>query len=585
MKRILYILFAFTCTSVLAGDAEIFQAMEKEIQRAMKDLRIEEMAPPYFISLRLRDDKSRSFNAAFGVLHQENESHHRSLHATVRVGSPEMDNTNFGDVMSFGSMFGSGGARIPLTDDVTALRLAFWSAIDSAYKEGLEAFSKKKGYIENHPQEEYPADFLPLKEKHVVSLPIPKALDMDGLAGLTEKLSHHFRGKPFITEGVVTVGASESTQYYLDSEGNRHVRPETSVALRVDLEAFTKDWYPVGHGLTWVMRHTDELPETSEAVRQINEALAYVEGILDMEPLEEYQGPVIFAGEASGRFFLELLGRGVTAAREPLSSMPDQYGFLSSIAGGGSGQEGFLNRRLGRRILPPGFTVTDRPTEAEWDGHSLMGHLPVDDEGVKSRDIELVKEGKLVALPMRRTATKKFTEINGHARGGGMGQPKGAPTNLFVEDAEGFQREDFMEQVRELASDMDMEEILVITRLQSALTMRRSMRDPMAMFAAMQSGAKNLLSPPLQMHLLNVKTGERKPVWGLVFDGASERILKDIVASSRQRTLYQTLAAGGMLSSMPMSVVAPDILVEEMVLQKMEMQKNRPPLVEMPVLE
>ena len=67
MKRIILLLLLIAVSSAQAGDKEIFTAMKTEIERAMKNLRIEDMDPPYFISLRMFDLEERSISASFGV--------------------------------------------------------------------------------------------------------------------------------------------------------------------------------------------------------------------------------------------------------------------------------------------------------------------------------------------------------------------------------------------------------------------------------------------------------------------------------------------------------------------------------------
>jgi predicted Zn-dependent protease len=562
--------------AAISAEKEIFTAMETEIGRAMESLRIEGMEPPYFVSLRVLDIENQNLTAVFGALQTRSAVDRRRLvQALVRVGSPDLDNTNFRDEYTYSFSQGQGSINIPLQDEITALRCAFWQAFDAAYKDSVEQLSRKKGYLDAHPQEEYPKDFLPAPEKTVLSVPLPKPLQLDGLIPYVEKMSGHLRSASFLTLGKAMLAGNQVIRSYLDSEGNRYVWPESIVVLQVDLKTYTQEWYPIGERLEWTVKNVENLPELSEVEKKLDEVLAYLKALREQKPLESYQGPVVFTGEAAGQFFVDILARGASRARKPIPSA----GYWSG------GSEGFFGERVGWKILPPTFAVWDRPTLQQWERAPLVGYLPVDDEGVKPKDIELVREGKLVSLPMRRTATKKLGEVNGHARGGLFQEPDSVITNLFVEDRGGLDSKDFQEKILSTASDMGLCDVLVITRLRN----RSEMSESTGLFeedetsALFRQSRRNLLRPPSEMFLLNVKTGEKKPAWGLDFSSVTERVLRDILASTTQRTLHQTLSFG--LGGVPLSVVAPDILVEEMVLEKSRVEKQRIPEVPMPGLE
>jgi hypothetical protein len=291
-----------------------------------------------------------------------------------------------------------------------------------------------------------------------------------------------------------------------------------------------------------------------------------LKSLLTQKPLEEYTGPVVFMGPAAGKLFLDLLGKGVTRAREPLSALggnPSQY-------------NGFLAKRFGLKILPKSYEVWDKPNEKEFNSKVLVGSIAVDDEGVKSKDIALIKNGKLVGLPMRRTATKKFSEVNGHARGSINSTPNSAITNLFIEDKNGVSQDAFMNAIKETAADQGVDQVLMVSSLKDETNASDS-DEFLSMFG---SGSRTRLSNPAQMVLYNIKTGEKKPVWGLEFSNVDEKNLKNIIASSKDQTLYQSLAY-----TSPVSIIAPDILIEEITLEKTKLEKLRTPALPMPDLK
>jgi predicted Zn-dependent protease len=575
-KSLTFILFSifillFFSLQTEGGEKEIFEAMQIEIDRSMAKLRLEEMDPPYFISLRMRDVESNELLTSFGSLLNRSDEHYRHVQAIVRVGSPALDHSNF-EEMDF-SFFQYLQRNLPHVDDIKALRHAFWIAIDEAYKKNLKKLSKKKGYLEKHPQEDYPADFLAVSEKTIMILPKEEPDQIKTLHPYVQKISENLRKYSFLTEGIVNLKAYNILQYYLDSEGNKHIRPEKYIWLKVDFEAYTKDWYPIKRKKSWIAKKAEELPNLEKVSAKLNKFLKDMEAVLDQKPLEEYTGPVIFVGQASGKFFSNLFATGISKPREPISAGREMM-FPNPL----EENKGFLAKRFGRKVLPTTYEVWDKPNAKAWKGRSLIGYLPVDDEGIKSKDIHLVNLGKLKGLPMRRTATKKFTEINGHARCFTGKAPEGSITSLFVEDKEGLSSEDFMEKARALAEEEGFEEILIIVSIKEF----EEPSGPEDFSFFIQPGEKSLLANPLEMYLYNAKSGEKKPVWGLEFSGVTERALTEIIASTKEQSIYQFMAHPPYGSFMPKSIIAPDILIQEMTLQKAKVERLRTPDIPMP---
>jgi len=88
--------------------------------------------------------------------------------------------------------------------------------------------------------------------------------------------------------------------------------------------------------------------------------------------------------------------------------------------------------RVGLRVLPKGFSVIDDPGLSRWDGTTLLGGYPIDDEGVVAQRVELVQNGILRRLLMSRTPSKEFRGSNGHGRYGYSTGAVGWPSNLVV---------------------------------------------------------------------------------------------------------------------------------------------------------
>lgn len=577
MKRTCFVMVCILLTgTLLFGGSAVFKAMESELSRAMESIEIEGMDAPYFLSLRMTTSRHSRVSAAMGSIYEDDAAVDRILQVMIRVGSPELDNSNFAEDRNTGGMvFGFARSELPLEDDPLVLRQAIWLAIDTAYKSSLEQLSKKRGYMEKHPQEEYPVDFLPAGEPQTFILEEKEdPFSHESLKNKVVQLSRVLRAHNDLTQGGVSITAESSRQEYLDSEGRRHSRPESYIEVNAWMETYTEDHYPVTNQVAWTVTRQEDLPKIEEMTEKITEAAEYLESIRGIKPAEEYNGPVILSGEAAARLFLDVLGKGVSRPRELLSSQEDSFWRIFAMMGG---EEGGLARRFNRRVLPATFEVWDRPTLKEWEGHPLLGNMIVDDEGVAAKDIHVVEKGKLTALPMSRTATKKCAEINGHARGWPRQMPAGRVTTLLVEDTDALDEEEFLEEAKLLAEDMGLKEVLLVTRITSAA----GIQDPGAFFAMIQSGQSSVLKAPAVAYLLDVTKGEKKPVWGLEFHNVTERVLRDIVASTEHRGLFQERSLFGE-GRLPVSVVVPDVLLEEIMLTRSKLEKHRAPDLPMP---
>jgi len=99
-------LFVLATTPVFAQQENVeTRAMRDEMQRSMKDLHLESQELPYYISYKIVDSNRQVAHASLGALTSSGESHTRVLTVTVRVGSYDLDNTNFSGGIGVGAMF------------------------------------------------------------------------------------------------------------------------------------------------------------------------------------------------------------------------------------------------------------------------------------------------------------------------------------------------------------------------------------------------------------------------------------------------------------------------------------------------
>src|SRR5579863_8753639 len=120
-----------------AGDA-MLQVMQGELNRAKTDLAKSDPAP-YFLSYTVYDQDQIFIAGAYGALLSDTTSKRRNTDVTMRVGTPELDNTH-GQSRSSGMTSGS----LPLQDDPDATARVLWELTDREYKRAAPAYLNVK---------------------------------------------------------------------------------------------------------------------------------------------------------------------------------------------------------------------------------------------------------------------------------------------------------------------------------------------------------------------------------------------------------------------------------------------------------
>jgi len=131
-----------------AADDVVMKALHDELDRSMKQLQLEQLEKPYFISYRVQDRTALDTSATFGGLLTGGVTRVRFLTVQVRVGDYQLDNSNFmTDPPKANGL--TENTVLPIDDDYQELRRQIWLATDTAYKAALEILSRKRAALEN----------------------------------------------------------------------------------------------------------------------------------------------------------------------------------------------------------------------------------------------------------------------------------------------------------------------------------------------------------------------------------------------------------------------------------------------------
>jgi predicted Zn-dependent protease len=548
------------------GDDVVLKALDDELQRSMS-LRLEDLESPYFIQYSVDDVTSHRLSAKYGALLSSAQSRSRILNSQLRVGSYELDNSNFAGRGGAGGSRGlSGVAELPTDDDYLALRHAVWMATDGLYKNSVAVLAQKRAYLRDRNVSDRSPDFT-RAEAPTIALQDRAELAFD--RGVWEeyvrRISDQFENYPHIQDAAVTLTASAETRYLLNSEGSRLRNGSTGTSLRVTAEVQAADGERLSDSLSYFAWMPDQLPELSAVLADV-QRLADRLGEAGRAPiLEEFTGPVLVDGLAAAQLFRQLLARGLAAQASPLGSPRRSGDDLAS--------------RLGRRILPVTFQIYDDPRADRFEGTFLAGHYEFDDEGLPPERVTIVVDGRLEAMVTSRAPTADFAKSNGHGRRPGGGVPTSEIGCLYVEVSKGATPEELKQELIDAADSEGLEFGLRVTSLQNRAAGagafagggRRGGR------GGRGGAAGGVVGDPISVYKVYVSDGREEPIRGLEFADLDVRSLRRIVAAGDARTVHN-IAGSGVASS----VIAPAVLFEELELSRISQEAERAPILAAP---
>lgn len=536
-------------------DPALLSTMETELKRALSDLGNEATGgqqpqpKPYFLSYSVADAESVNIAAQYGGITSSNGSRSRVADIQVRLGSAELDNTH-GDHRTSALTT----IPLPLTDDRAAIARSLWFGTNRGYGKALDALLKVKTEQQVRAKEEdTSADFSAQKAQQA-TLPAAPRLELDRAAweARLREISALFKQYPDIYYDTVAMQASNETDYFVSSEGSRIESPTHVARLIVVGRTRAADGMDLFRVETFEADSPAHLPD-QKTVLEKTEAMAKNLVALRSAPITEpYNGPAILSGRAAAVFFHEVLGHRLEGQRQ---------------RGDEEGQT--FTKLLNKPILPSFLSVADDPTIYDFHGHPLSGHYSFDDEGQPAQRVQLVQDGVLKTFLMSRLPVASFATSNGHGRAQTSKMPTGRQGNLIVTSTKQVSDNELREMLKAEAKKQGKAYGLFFEDISSgfAVTTRRS---PQA-FSVM----------PLVVYRVYVDGRPDELVRGVSIVGTPQAALNRIMVTGDRQDIFNG-ECGAESGTIPVSAVAPAMLVSEIETQRQAQGTARPPIVPPP---
>ncbi len=531
----------------------LIDTMESELHRAMNSLGTSndptQQPKPYYLSYAVSDSDAIVMGAQFGAITGSNESRRRIADVQVRLGAPAEDNTH-GDHRNSALTT----VPLPLTNDGPALARSLWFATNRGYAKALDGYLKVKTEQQVRAKEEdASADFSNEKPTTALLPPSPAlVVDRTAWENRLRELSGLFKQYPDVFFNNVALETSTETDYFVSSEGAKVATPNHVARLIIVARTRAADGMDLFRAETFEAEDASHLPDQKTLIDKTTAMAKNLEALREAPVTEPFNGPAILSGRASAVFFHEVLGHRLEGQRQ---------------RGDDEGQT--FTKLLGKQILPTFLSVSDDPTLATFDGVSLSGHYSYDDEGQPARRVDLIKDGVLDTFLMSRLPIASFSISNGHGRAEVGHMPTGRQGNLIVSSSKTVTDIELREMLKAEAKKQGKAYGLYFEDISSgfAVTTRRS---PQAFQVI-----------PLVVYRVYVDGRPDELVRGVSIVGTPQAALNRILATDNKPDVFNGIC-GAESGSIPVSAVAPAMLVSEIETQRQAQGTARPPILPPP---
>jgi TldD protein len=505
--------------------------------------------PPYFLSYSVSDASSVTIQAQYGALVNSASNHVRVADVQVRLGDPKLDNTH-------GTHRGTAvnSMQLPLTDDREALARSLWLATNTGYSTALDNYLRVKTEAEVRAKEEDSSpDFTNQASQAHIGKPAPlPVVDKAAWEQRVQALSKIFREYPDVYQNAVVLTVQNETDYFASSEGSQVVAPHIAARLVVYATTRAEDGMDLFRARTFEAETIAGLPTQQEMETAIRTLGMSLEALRKAPLTEPFNGPVILSGRAAAVFFHEVLGHRLEGQRQ---------------RGDEEGQT--FTKEIGKEILPTFLSVADDPTVTKFGSTWLSGSYEFDDEGQPGRRVGLIDDGVLKTFLMSRLPIANFDSSNGHGRAQTGRMPTGRQGNLIVTSTKSEPETALRQQLIDEAKKQGKPYGLFFEDISSgfAVTTRNS---PQA-FSVI----------PLVVYRIYVDGRPDELVRGVSIVGTPLAAMKRILATGDKSEVFNG-ECGAESGTIPVSAVAPAMLLSEMETQKQAQGTARPPILPIP---
>ncbi len=534
-----------------ASEDLVLETAIEETNRIYDFLQTQEK-PAYWIGVGIHEIQNLLLQASNGANSTPDLEHRRHLDIDLRVGDYQLDNTHS---IIDGSYFEEPthfDYRFPISNDEKSITDALYFGLDDAYRASLRRLIK----IESNSnlkveREDLSADFSRsdpishLEDFSSLYAPIPE------WQPILEQCSLQFTEQEAILDSMVSLNAQQTIRWFISTEGTQVREVRSHYRLSVMSRTIAEDGMKLMsyEYLDFYAPKSIDLTKTCNKLANIS--IEKINSLREAPLIEPYVAPAILHGRAAAVFFHEILGHRVEGSR-----FKDEN----------DGQT--LTDKIGEQIFPEFIQIADDPTITNYAGQDLSGHYRIDDEGVEAQRVQIVENGELKQFLMSRSPIEGFEHSNGHGRRESGSAPVARQGNLFVSSSKSVSYPELKKLLLEEIKNQNKEFGLIFDDISGGFT-----------FTGRTTPNSYVVKPVTVWKVY--PDGREELVRGVDMIGTPLLTFSRILATSDREQVFNG-SCGAESGWVPVSGIAPDILVKEVEVQRRQKSNDRPPILSKP---
>ncbi|MGA3201445.1 MAG: metallopeptidase TldD-related protein [Bryobacteraceae bacterium] len=546
--RTLVVLFSLSLCA--HAQSPLVKILTDELERNFTALQQKADPAPYFLGYEVTDQEEDIILASRGSLDGQNHNHNRILDITVRAGSPKFDNYRrvSGDIPHF-----TLATRLALDDNADAIRKTVWLTTDRVYRAVAQRLIRLKADEKlRAAAADSSGDFSVEQPQTFFSSPPQLKFNSTEWAARLRKVSAEMVKYPGALNSNVAVEAQRVMTTLVNSEGTRVESGRLFTRLMITARGKATDGMDLASMETFQTADPSTLPKDAEILAAVERAGKNLTDLLHAPPADPFVGPAILSGRAAGVFFHEIFGHRIEGHRQKDESEGQTF-----------------TKSVGKPVLPPFLSVIFDPTLPEYNGIALNGTYVYDDEGVKAQRFVAVENGILKAFLMSRSPIAGFPNSNGHGRRSPGYEVVSRQSNLIVESSN-------------KVSDAELRSMLIAE-------VKKQGKDYGLYFDQVTGGYTTTASRGLQAFTVIPLI-----VYRVFADGRPDELIRGadivgtplasfekIMATSDKMEVFNGIC-GAESGNVPVSAVAPALLVSQIEIQRKERSQDLPPYLSRP---
>ena len=529
----------------------VLQAMQGELNRAKADLGKSDPAP-YYVSYTAYDQETIFIAGAYGALLSNTAVKRRSVDVTMRVGSPDLDNTH-GQSRASGMTSGV----LPLEDDTDAAARVLWELTDREYKRAAPAYLnvKTNKAVQAEEEDKSPDFSTEAPSLHVGEKLTDPPFDKKAWEAEIRRVSGAFRKHAEVYYATVVLQVGVSNSRMVSSEGAQIETPSATARLVMEAQTRADDGMDLLRVETFQAPAASGLPGEAELIGKADKMAADLAALRKAPVAEPYAGPALLSGRAAAVFFHEVLGHRLEGHRQRDEEEGQTF-----------------TKKVGQEVLPKFLTVVDDPTLGQLNGVKLAGTYQFDNEGTPAQRVVVIEDGVLKNFLMSRMPIKGFDKSNGHGRNQAGLMPTGRQGNLIVSSKqtvpEAQMRQMLIDEVKKQGKPYG----LYFDDIQGGFTLTTR---------ALPQAFQVL---PVIVYKVYADGRPDELVRGVDIVGTPLAALTRIITTSDTQHVFNGVC-GAESGNVPVSAAAPAMLFSEMEVQKRAHGRERPPILQAPGID